>query len=255
MAKPVVPFEWATDPTYTTGPDVGTPTKVAPSAGEIDSGFVRNSAAVAQHVNWLFGSQVQPWLTYLSGLSTDSEFLGGPFAWTGAHTHTQEHAFDAPKTYSKWLPLTSGQSSDITKVYYQGTIGLDDEVEFAPGNSGTDTWTMDLDLPTGAVVTGLHLAARNTLNGNEVVELTQFPIDNTTGAQGAPVSMRSLAATGATAQHLTSVPVAGGSPSQTIDRSANRYRVFVAWDNTGTPIEAQVSGVRVTYTMPGYRNG
>ncbi len=74
MAKPLNNFEFATNTNYSTGPDVGTPTKVAPSAGEIDSGFVRGTAAVAQHVNWLFG-EVQEWLEYLAGLATDTEFL------------------------------------------------------------------------------------------------------------------------------------------------------------------------------------
>lgn len=75
MAKPFNNFEFATDANYATGPDAGTPTKVAPSAGEIDSGFVRGTAAVAQHMNWLFG-EVQDWTDYLAGLSSDSEFLG-----------------------------------------------------------------------------------------------------------------------------------------------------------------------------------
>jgi hypothetical protein len=74
MAKPVNNFEFATDTNYATGPDSGTPTKVAPSSGEIDSGFVRGTAAVAQHTNYLFG-EIEDWLGYVAGMASDSEFL------------------------------------------------------------------------------------------------------------------------------------------------------------------------------------
>lgn len=94
---PTTPFSWAPDANYPSGPDAGTPTKVAPSSGEIASGFVRGTAAVAQHINWILGSQVQDWLTYLAGLSTDAEFLGV------IDTHIAGH----PWTFSQAMHLTN----------------------------------------------------------------------------------------------------------------------------------------------------
>jgi hypothetical protein len=47
-----LPQPWATSDNYSTGPDVGTPTKVDPSSSA--DGFIRGTAAAAQHVNHNF---------------------------------------------------------------------------------------------------------------------------------------------------------------------------------------------------------
>lgn len=45
-------LSWATNTNYSTGPDVGTPTKVNPSSAA--NGFIKGVIAAPQHVNWLF---------------------------------------------------------------------------------------------------------------------------------------------------------------------------------------------------------
>jgi hypothetical protein len=51
-AKPDDFADWATDTNFTNGPDVGTATKVVPSAGEIAEGHIRETAPSAQKENW-----------------------------------------------------------------------------------------------------------------------------------------------------------------------------------------------------------
>lgn len=173
MAMPVDNFEWASDANYASGPDVGTPTKVAPSAGEIDSGFVRGTAAVAQHMNWILGTQIKSWLTYLAGLATDSEFLGNSFHFTNdieidgqltinggadidgdvtfAAGDVQKYA--GAKQYRKMIPLSQFalyENANGTAFFsgYQGIYFYWDGI----GGSGDSVGTCNLDLPVGCVL-------------------------------------------------------------------------------------------------------
>lgn len=52
MARPTDFPDFATDTNYTNGPDVGTSTKIEPSAGELAEGHVGGTAPPAQKENW-----------------------------------------------------------------------------------------------------------------------------------------------------------------------------------------------------------
>ncbi len=65
MPAPITPVDWATDTNFTAGPDVGTPTKVMPSAPQRAQGFVPQTPASAQRVNAIINSHGQ-WIDYLS---------------------------------------------------------------------------------------------------------------------------------------------------------------------------------------------
>lgn len=95
MAKPLSNFTWSTQTNYTTGPDIGTPTKVAPSSGERAEGFVPDTAAVPQNMNSVL-SEIAGWLLYVAGLASDSEFLSAIQGWveeTG-FTFAEEQTFE-----------------------------------------------------------------------------------------------------------------------------------------------------------------
>lgn len=50
-SKPAT-VEWATDTNYASGPDMGQATKLAPTAGEIESGFIRGQRPPARKMNY-----------------------------------------------------------------------------------------------------------------------------------------------------------------------------------------------------------
>lgn len=57
---------FATDTNYTNGPDVGTATKIEPSAGELAEGHIRGTAPSAQKQNW-WQNLVSKWIELLYG--------------------------------------------------------------------------------------------------------------------------------------------------------------------------------------------
>lgn len=181
MAKPFNNFEFATDTNYATGPDVGTPTKVAPSAGEIDSGFVRGTAAVAQHMNYLFG-EIQEWLFYLAGLAADSEFLGDLEAWISAHAWTftaTNNIFTHAVGINGTLDV-GGKLTTSTQAEFGGLVTCDTQLHVL-GNADVDG-NLNVD-GTTSLVGNVTLGGTLTLPSRtvrEVVPLTGFqPILNT----------------------------------------------------------------------------
>ncbi len=165
MAKPFNNFEWATNTNYSTGPDAGTPTRVAPSAGEIDNGFVRNTAAVPQHMNWALG-EIQEWLEYLAGLESDAEFLSNDFEWTGEHTFSEDITldgtgvdvnYDTEPTRLKAISLSRGVLLDagnaaIAGANYLGSTGVQ-----LP--SGGGKFLLPIDLVRGASLYQVDVSA------------------------------------------------------------------------------------------------
>lgn len=58
--------KWATDANFTNGPDVGTPTKVEPTLGVKEEGFVGGSSLPSQRLNYLV-NQLSAWTRVLAG--------------------------------------------------------------------------------------------------------------------------------------------------------------------------------------------
>lgn len=76
---------WSTDTNFTNGPDTGTPTKVAPSAGQIAEGYLPDSEPPAQWFNWfqnaiskhispLVGAAVHNWRNHVVTAASDGEY-------------------------------------------------------------------------------------------------------------------------------------------------------------------------------------
>ncbi len=179
MAKPLNNFEFATDTNYATGPDIGTPTKVAPSAGEIDSGFVRGTAAVAQHMNYLFG-EIQDWLFYLAGLAADSEFLGDIKAWIEA----EEFTWAAHQTFVNSVEVQGlFQGNGAT---FAGTVTVGADLNVGDDLVVTDNLTVGaggINTSGSVSVTGSVTATdfvRNSRTIRESIPLSRFqPLLNT----------------------------------------------------------------------------
>jgi hypothetical protein len=91
MAKPLSTTTWATDTNIASGTETGTPTKVDPGAGYRAQGGVPGLAFIAPYWNYVVNLLCQ-WMVYLDGITTDSQFLGSLFAWTGIHTFTPSTA-------------------------------------------------------------------------------------------------------------------------------------------------------------------
>lgn len=80
MAKPSSYPDFATDVNYTNGPDVGTPTKVEPSAGERAEGNVAGTAPAAQKANW-WQNLVGKWTAWFDLIASGFQSLSSS-TWT-----------------------------------------------------------------------------------------------------------------------------------------------------------------------------
>lgn len=71
--RPASPLpDWATDTNYTTGPDVGQPTKVQPLSGEVAQGYFRGGRPPAEKFNW-WQNKVGQWINWGSQFWIDGE--------------------------------------------------------------------------------------------------------------------------------------------------------------------------------------
>lgn len=64
MSRPDKFPDWATDATYSSGPDSGLPTKLEPTSGEKASGYIRGQRPPARKMNWQLG-KIGDWVRYL----------------------------------------------------------------------------------------------------------------------------------------------------------------------------------------------
>ncbi|MEY4507973.1 MAG: hypothetical protein RLZZ450_95 [Pseudomonadota bacterium] len=168
MAKPVSNFNWASNANYATGPDNGTATKVAPSSGDIQNGFIRNTAAIAQTMNWVLGTAIKEWLTYLAGLAADSEFLADleARAWDFDNTVHVDGAFTTSSTATIAGTLTASGAAHVI------------------GSLDVDT---DLNVDGLAVIDGTALISGNTTLGGTLTMPSRtvtraIPLTFSTGA-------------------------------------------------------------------------
>lgn len=254
MAQPATTPTWATDATFTSGPKSGANTKVTPSAGALAQGDVPGQPYRSERKNWLFYWTCQ-WIAYLKNLATDAFFLGQTYAWTAQHTNTNEHSFDAPKTYTKTIAIAKGLiPGSLSNLYYIPSLLGVGKWHWQAGSGAGDILTFDPDLPTGAVVTGLE-AGMNSSTGlhSMYVYMNGWPVLSG-GGTGTIVNMRNGTGAAVTGDQKVTTAVTG-SASQVIDRSANDYNVTVNSQDGGTPGASELKYITITYTMPGYRNG
>lgn len=75
-------FSWATNSLYSTGPDVGSSTKVDPASTA--NGFINGTIAAAQHVNFLFNGLATELVKAIDGVNGGTYTLASPLRFEGA---------------------------------------------------------------------------------------------------------------------------------------------------------------------------
>lgn len=72
MAEPSELPTWASDATYSSGPDIGEATRLEPTSGEKATGFVRATRLPARKMNWTLG-MICDWLAHFKDVTDDHE--------------------------------------------------------------------------------------------------------------------------------------------------------------------------------------
>lgn len=264
MAQPSTDFpDFASDTNYATGPDVGTPTKVAPSAGEISSGFIRQTAAVPQYMNYLL-STARQWFNYLKTLQSDAQFLGFNFSWTGTHTHAAVTTHNAGVALNSGATLGPamelGYSAARTRILTLSWTAGSGYVDGAGGVAGPhpsvangvrlvngagalqSSWTRPLQLPQNAIITGWRAIVLPDASGTAVnVELYKREVDfGLTGET--PTLLSSDSTTGSLKELLAPTSI-----SETVVAGCEYY--FYAYHAvSGGSKDATLLGLEITYT-------
>lgn len=265
MPIPATDFpDWSNEPNYITGPDVGTPTTVLPSAGEIDEGFVAETAAVPQHVNYLF-RRVKEHLDYLRGLATEA------ITWTAAHVFSNTVTHNGTMTNTATTNLEGANITGAATELAYGTararaenVGLSLlhgaapwalEVSTVsgfevmswvhPGSGANDKLIGQTKLPRDAVVTDVW-AGINVLAGGVAIDL-------------AARRMRADVATGGITSLTTigAIDTSSGTGLQVLQVGASSVafanndvlQVEMITDGLGGTADIQVLWLRVFYTV------
>jgi hypothetical protein len=187
MTLPVTDFPaFASNANYATGPDVGTPTKVVPPAPA--DGFVPETAAVPQYVNYLF-ENIKQHITYLRNLAAEA------FTWTGVHTwsntvgfggtvfSTNEIAYTAPKTRRVMLSPAQFFPNTTSTVWTLSPNGGGEVVWAASATVSPDLLVGTSHVPNGAIVTNVRLGlATNVTVDNGEWKAWRSSHDRSTGA-------------------------------------------------------------------------
>lgn len=283
MAKPSSTVTWATDANYASGPESGSSTRLEPSSGVKSQGWIPTQEAPARWANWLIG-KLGEWTVYLNNLTTDSDFIGAAFAWTGVHTFANTVTHNGTTNINGPIALNStigffnatnaavvgGSSNEI--VYGDGAgvptararafrVGIFEGVTTGvPATSTAPAFTIDFSgagagywtvrVPRGAVLTSMTIAGTNNSGstGNYSIVLHKQPMNLTTGGVG---SARTTIAS------YTASSVATGTDwlaslllSETVDNSL--YEYVLEFDCSAG---CRLGGIHGTYNDPGPRNG
>lgn len=75
-------FSWATNANYSTGPNVGTPTRIDPASTA--NGFINGTIAAAQHINFLFDAVGDQLVQAVDGVGGGTYTLGSALRFQGA---------------------------------------------------------------------------------------------------------------------------------------------------------------------------
>jgi len=98
MAKPPT-LNWSSDATFTSGPESGQTTKLAPSAGYIAQGWVAGNEAPARYMNWAL-NRLSAWSIYLDNLPNETDFTNANFTWGGDHIFNGDVDFNDPVEFT-----------------------------------------------------------------------------------------------------------------------------------------------------------
>lgn len=242
MALPTDFPNWGSNGNYTTGPDIGTPVGVAPSSGEIAEGFVPDTAAVPQYVNYLF-TNASAWFAYLKALPARSEFLSSSFAWLNLHTFATRPRLATPTTRSSRLAVQKATEASGTGTKYLNT---DYRPQF--DTSGTQKYTLDFKVPVGGTLTGCTVVVLNGgASGTVTVELWKSE-----GTLGTSVMLGTNAVTMAGGTASLGVTSPADFAAQTPTDLSYYWITVHTTDNSGVSNWDRAS---VQWTDPGFLSG
>lgn len=264
---------WATDTNFSSGTENGLSTKVEPSAGQIAQGDVAGLAAPAAWSNW-WKNKVGEWITYLKNLSTDSDFLGFDFSWTGNHDFANavvatggvsvgngsnvvlegnaEVNFDTPRSYVVRRGMTGhGNDTDLSSCTANqlGGVRLVQRV----GSTDGFLYHQPIDVPNGATITAWRALVTPEGSGSTLT-VRLFRATHTYGGSPALDSGTGIgAADTTTGSALETMGVSG--LSEVVDNTDTQYVLTFSDPVTpgGSLIEMQVHGYEITYEMTGIR--
>jgi hypothetical protein len=169
-------LNWATNANYSTGPDLGTPTKVNP--GSSANGFISGVIAAPQHVNYIFDLVGDELAKAVDGVNGGSYTLGSGLTFLGADvTFGSDVDFQASSAVSFGGPLDINANMDLdaAKAFtVHGTLAL------ASGAHLTVAGTADVDL-LGAMA--VHAGGSIDLTSGGDINVTSADVNINSGAQ------------------------------------------------------------------------
>jgi len=152
MAAPTDFPDFSTDTNFTNGPQVGTATKVEPTAGELAEGYVPGTATPAQKMNWWM-NLVGRWVRHFA----DERLPAIDAAIAAIIATSIPNAITAavePGTYAPTLSNPQDISSaTVSAAWYSrvgNTVHVELRVAYTSGATGLKAATITLPLDPGA---------------------------------------------------------------------------------------------------------
>ena len=267
-AKPTLSnAEWATDATFSSGPDAGQATKVSAGAGVKAQGWRPNDALgfVGAWFNyWMH--QIYSWMAYLSdGDLTGNHSITGELTMPAGSIDvqtgyvqaeefridhaSQEFIYLAPRTRSLWIPASEFVPGTGASVAAGNTI------QFSAA-SAICVASLQKYLPSGGVV--LDLLCRVNQNAGSSVAmsyaLTRTTIDASPAFSDTPTNESTNSLLTSVSGDQLLVPTAP-FVSAGVDKTADIWTLTItASDVASGGDPEQFYGARIQFTDPGPRN-
>ncbi len=189
------PPTWATDATFTSGPELGNPTKVNPSSGAKAQGQVPGQPYRSQRVNWLWNAicvTLGEIYTYLQLTGTDELLYG--------NTRAISKRFRPGKGSLVTSPWGAGSPGLQTALWVQrgatneaGRPLLFCRDSALDATAPTFEWMEDVEpLPQGVTVTEISCTVSGSGSGVTEMEVYRCDFDPTTGLPSTPVQLGTL---------------------------------------------------------------
>lgn len=240
------PSQWANDANYTNGPEAGNPTKVTPSTGVQNEGWIPNDKLYPQWLNW-WQNLVGLWVDWLeSERSRLASYIGGA-------SGSDEWAYP------------SARAREVLVGPHQGGAeagwALGSLIDRATCSTGGADMMIDLNafLPSGAVLNKVeaYVKPESTALMDLKVYASAVAAEMDSGTPGDPTDTQ-VGATGQSDgsnayQNITVDDGAGGDIGHTVDKSANNLVAWVKASSAAAGAEA-FFGLRLTFDDPGPRN-
>lgn len=263
-AKPSTVPDWASDTNYSSGPQVGLSTKLAPSSGYRNQGCVPEKSAPGRFMNWLF-NLFSIWCAYLDDLHNSADFLNKSYTWlTGVHrftnglraagislegatevVYTDAAGVAAPKARSTLLHLNEAccDSNNGARWSRAGAGNI------YPINTG-DGSPVSIRLPQGAVLQSVRawvVPGASAAISMSVYAVSRDPVTGAIAVGSALGTGGTQVSSGAALQALQAASI-----NATIDNTDTTYEViFNANSTAGSP---EIRLAYAIWTDPGPRN-